>query len=198
MNTQRPQLAAITGRFAGFALIKTRDTAQFVIEVNGEDADAALAALGGLPRPGVDRWVAVALLKSKPDERASANGKPPEFESGNEGSTPSARANAEKKRVPWDTMKLAAQAGVLCADRNFQMWLRGAKPGTWSVAIDTLDAPDTSPPTDEDITAQMVRVLCDVSTRRDLDIDEAAGRKWSRLVTEFRAATGQMAQDYGR
>jgi hypothetical protein len=57
--------AAIQGTFADFKLVKTRRTVQIVIEVPIEQADQALAALGGLPQPAEEKWVAIARLETK-------------------------------------------------------------------------------------------------------------------------------------
>jgi hypothetical protein len=58
--------AAVTqGTFSDFRLIKGRKCAQIVIEVPIEQADQALAALGGLPQPAEEKWVAIARLETK-------------------------------------------------------------------------------------------------------------------------------------
>jgi hypothetical protein len=57
--------AAVQGSFADFKLVKTRKTAQIIIEVPIEQADQALAALGGLPQPATEAWVAIARLETK-------------------------------------------------------------------------------------------------------------------------------------
>jgi hypothetical protein len=58
--------AAVTqGTFADFRLIKGRKTAQIIIEVPIEQADQALSALGGLPQPATEAWVAIARLETK-------------------------------------------------------------------------------------------------------------------------------------
>ncbi|NNM75013.1 hypothetical protein [Enterovirga aerilata] len=56
--------AAISGTFADFRTVKGRKVAQLVIEIPIEQADAALHALGGVPRPDDPKWVAVARLNS--------------------------------------------------------------------------------------------------------------------------------------
>jgi hypothetical protein len=58
-------LAATQGTFADFRLIKGRKVCQIVIEVPIEQADQALAALGGLPQPATEAWVALARLETK-------------------------------------------------------------------------------------------------------------------------------------
>jgi hypothetical protein len=58
--------AAVTqGTFADFRLIKGRKVCQIVIEVPIEQADQALSALGGLPQPATEAWVAIARLETK-------------------------------------------------------------------------------------------------------------------------------------
>jgi hypothetical protein len=59
------ELAATQGTFADFRLIKGRKVCQIVIEVPIEQADQALAALGGLPQPATEAWVALARLETK-------------------------------------------------------------------------------------------------------------------------------------
>jgi hypothetical protein len=57
--------AATQGTFADFRLIKGRKVCQIVIEVPIEQADQALAALGGLPQPATEAWVAIARLETR-------------------------------------------------------------------------------------------------------------------------------------
>lgn len=54
---------AITGTYADFKIVKTRNVAQFIIEVPLESADEAITMFG-LPDPHVEKWVAVALLQT--------------------------------------------------------------------------------------------------------------------------------------
>ena len=63
-------LAATKGTFADFRLVKTRKVCQIFLEIPIEAADAALAALGGLPRSDQETWVAIARLdlSKAPDE----------------------------------------------------------------------------------------------------------------------------------
>jgi predicted metalloenzyme YecM len=57
--------AVTQGTFADFRLIKGRKVCQIVIEVPIEQADQAIAALGGLPQPATEAWVAIARLETK-------------------------------------------------------------------------------------------------------------------------------------
>jgi hypothetical protein len=91
------QPAAIRGCFADFRLIKGRKVAQLVIELPIEEADAALATLGGLPQPAAERWVAIAALNVtsiKPQE---------------------------KRR--FEELKSAMQAGIRCGEPVFWRFL---------------------------------------------------------------------------
>jgi hypothetical protein len=89
--------AAIRGTFADFRLIKSRKVAQLVVELPIEEADAALATLGGLPQPAAERWVALAALNVtsiKPQE---------------------------KRR--FEELKSAMQAGIRCGEPAFWRFL---------------------------------------------------------------------------
>jgi hypothetical protein len=48
--------AAVKATFSDFRLIKGRKQAQLVLEIPIEEADRALAALGGIPQPQSDHW----------------------------------------------------------------------------------------------------------------------------------------------
>jgi hypothetical protein len=88
--------AAVTqGTFADFRLIKTRNVCQIVIEVKLEEANQALAALGGLPQPATEAWVAIARLETK------------------------------ERVVPLkpDNTKLSLEAALRCKDQQFWQFL---------------------------------------------------------------------------
>jgi hypothetical protein len=100
-------LAVITGTFADFKLIKTRSTAQMIIEIPIEAADAALRTLGGVPKPGSETSVAIARLNPN---RTLASG-PNTFAKG---------LNLDKPAPP----SLARDAAICCNDERFQRFLR--------------------------------------------------------------------------
>jgi hypothetical protein len=105
--------AAIAGSFADVKFVRTRSVMQIVVEIPIEHADAALAALGGVPQPGAERPVAVARLDANatvaqpPDSGAGAN--------------PSPAATVAPQ--VWAEMKPSKQAGIRCNDVRFQRWL---------------------------------------------------------------------------
>jgi hypothetical protein len=87
------------------------------------------------------------------------------------------RDEAGKSRQPFHKMSRAQQAGILCNDATFQLWL--------SNAFGSHDGADC---------AGAVRRLCGVQSRADLSEDRVAGKKWDQLVTSFYQATGRMAE----
>jgi hypothetical protein len=54
----------IQGTYADFKLIKSRNVAQFIIEVPIEQAKAAISMFG-VPTPQEEQWVAVAALETR-------------------------------------------------------------------------------------------------------------------------------------
>lgn len=92
--------ATFKATFEDFQLIKGRKVCKIVLEVPIEAADAALKALGGVPRPDQSVWVAVARL----DTEAASKPKKP-------------------GKRHWDEIPLAEQAGVRCCDPAFKEWL---------------------------------------------------------------------------
>ena len=85
---------AFSATFSDFRLVKGRKVAQIVLECPLEQADAALAVLGGVPNPASERWVAVARLKDTP-----------------------AKVEAPKVKTP------SQRAWALCQSGRFQSWL---------------------------------------------------------------------------
>src|SRR4051812_7824397 len=96
------QPAALRACFSDFRLIKGRKQAQLVLEIPIEEADNALAVLGGIPQPQSDCWVAVARLNGV--------------------AKPEPKPDKEKQR--WDDLKLSMQAGIRCNEPAFQRFMR--------------------------------------------------------------------------
>lgn len=109
------QPAAIKGSFADFKLVKTRKLAQVVIEIPIEEADHALAVLGGLPRSDNERWVAIARLHAG----AAPSPTPADNVPSDTASQPRNHASpsAKRERTP------AERAGFLCTLPEFQQWI---------------------------------------------------------------------------
>lgn len=112
--------AAFKATFSDFRLVKGRKVAQIVVEVPIEEADNALKALGGIPRPDLERWVAVARLSPgafipKSEALASADG---------EGATPQKQPTPApgETKGGWYALKPSARAALLCKEVQFQHW----------------------------------------------------------------------------
>jgi hypothetical protein len=140
--------AAIRGTFADFRLIKGRKVAQMVVEIPIEEADAALATLGGLPQPAAERWVALAALNVtsiKPQE---------------------------KRR--FEDLKSAMQAGIRCADPPFWKFLTEQYADNDVVSnLAEIRCADEA--------AKVVRNICGVASRSNLNLDPRAAAKWQEL-----------------
>jgi hypothetical protein len=88
------------------------------------------------------------------------------------------KPQAEKPRQPFHKLSRAQQAGILCQDPMFGLWLANAHPDLASL----------------DSCATAVRMICGVTSRSELSEDRVAGKKWDQLVTSFQQATGRMAE----
>lgn len=161
------QPAALSATYVDFKIIRTRSTAQIILEVPLEEADRALKILGGVPRPDVERWVAVARLN------------------------PAAPATeGEKPRKRWSELPRAQQAALACQDVAFQDFLMRRPAFKDAAALCTAkDSPDWP--------AETVRVICDVRSRADLNTNDSAARKWDALYLQYLTDTGRMAEARG-
>ena len=92
-------MTAITATFSDFRFVRGRKVAQLIFEVPLEGANAALAALGGVPMPDKEVWVGIAPLNGK------AVREPP-------------RA-ADKPRRKFEELPLSQQAGIIANEPAF-------------------------------------------------------------------------------
>lgn len=95
------------------------------------------------------------------------------------------RGEAGKPRRPFHEMSRAQQAGILCQDPTFGLWLSTEHYGRDAVSLTATN------------TAELVRHICGVHSRAELSEDRVAGKKWDQLVTNFYAATGRLAEQRG-
>ena len=98
------QATPIKATFSDCRLVKGRKVFQLVFETPIEAADDALAALGGLPRPDIEKWFGIVAL-----DLSKAVNDPPEKPN-------SAPRNFADLPVP-------QQAALRCNDGNFQRFL---------------------------------------------------------------------------
>jgi hypothetical protein len=149
------QPAVFQGTFSDFRIVKGRKVVQIMVEVPSEQANAALAALGGLPDPANPAWVAVARLDAKQAEQ------------------PKQLAAPERKK--WEDMPPAQKAAIRCAEPEFWRFLGETicKPRDWNA------------PTNSEEAAQVVRHLCQVDSRARLNVNAPAREAWLHLDSEY-------------
>ena len=153
--------AAFKAEFVDLKLVKTRKVCQLTLELPIEQADKALEALGGLPRPDLSVWVAVALLSKKAAEEA---GKP--------------------KKRHWHEIPLAEQAGIRCADPKFQDWLKSVYFGIWP------ECDNEKILNKEEATAKAVKTFCYVKSRSEITPEAKSGINWQQLDERYRKDMG--------
>lgn len=161
---------AITGSLVDVRNVNTHKCVRLIIDVPAEDALKVIKAFGWAtmvnPVP-----VAVARLQEpkevmqhtqvpRPEEHDKTRPRPsPE---------PSGGANSKKH---WDEILPSQQAGILCKEPKFWMFLMERSN---RVITNMADA------------ATWVRQHCEVNTRTDLRSSPAALAKWRELVVDYR------------
>lgn len=177
--------AAFKATFSDFRLVKGRKVAQIVVEVPIEEADNALKALGGIPRPDIERWVAVARLSpvaSIPESAAIAGaddaGASPQKQ-------PAAATGETKERRPFHTLPLPQQVALRCADEAFREWIAMME-GVQSEVVDDAFA------------AAWVREKCDVHSRSEIKPGSLAAIAWGKLEARFLQDIGRMPAEIGQ
>ncbi len=140
--------AVIKATFSDWKTVKTRKVLQLIFEVPLEQTKLVLDTLGQ-PMPHEEMWVAIALLR--------------------DGGGPEPEQPKEKRK--FEDMPRSQQAGMLCQDGDFQIWLN-VEDGDYEEA------------------ARIVREKCGVNSRRELDISQFAAEKWDKLVEDYRSQKG--------
>lgn len=140
------------GSYADFKPVKTRSVWQVVIEIPAERA-AEFVKLFGVPLPGQEQPVAVALIRPQAKE-----------------------AEPDKPKKHWNEMLYSQRAGIRCGDTKFKLWLSTRYPNA------TCDA------------AELVRKICGVNSRADLNENHEAAEKFDKLDTQYLMDTGQLAE----
>lgn len=102
--------AVTAGQFSDFKLVKTRSVAQLVLEVPIEQADAALAALGGLPRPGSEVWVAIARIQETAPAQVQQSQR-------------AVHQEIIRPKLDWWDKPPSQRAALRCQDVRFHKWL---------------------------------------------------------------------------
>lgn len=161
MNTP----AAFRACYSDWKLIRTRSCVQVVFEVPLESADAAYAALGGMPNPAAEVWFGIARLKTdKVSDGAKEAATRPD-------KTDVAASRAHKPVDP--SKRLAQRAGILSGNDLFHKW--------WNE-----NAPiGAGPITDKEEAANAIREYCRVESRADIIPGSEAATRFDLLESAF-------------
>ena len=183
--------AIFRASYSDWKLIRTRKCVQIILEVplEGGLAHAAYAALGGMPDPAAETWVAVAhldletvkeVMPDSPVHTGPTNDTQSreevmpdttvEYGPSNKTSPASGPDIPARAHKPARELKLSARAGRLCTDEQFQQFLSKACRRHIST---------------EDEAAAALRTLCGVSSRSEIQFDTAAGRYFDHLYSRF-------------
>lgn len=153
--------AAIQGSLVNMRNVGTHKSVALTVHVPEELAQRVIEAFGW---PTAAAPVAVALARLNP---ASSNGRTPDFESVNAGSTPAA---GTKERRRFSELPPAQQAALKCQDEAFRRFM---------VAEYNADSMD------ENCVVRRVREFCGVASRSTLNTDRLAEQAWNRLLHDF-------------
>lgn len=159
--------AAIEARFVDYARVATRSAFKLIFEVPIENADKALAILGGTPVTGKEKWCALALLdpsKFTPTEHRPPSSTGPEHGA----SIPAVGGSNPPADTSHRSSKLSTDAFWMCRRRDFQDWL----------GVSNEAAAD-----------DRLKTILRIQSKTQLDQNEGAGAHWRDLLDRFHAAT---------
>jgi len=162
----------IQAAYVNFKYITSRNVCQVVLEVPMEQG-TVIHDLLGPPLPAKANWVALAPLGGLDDADMEPERKPDP---------------AEKPRQSWSEMPRSKQAAIRCNEPAFQKWIKTQL--SWGKAVTTQDGDITQHPT----TADLVRHLCQVASRSELDQNHPGAGHWDDLDAQYMVDTGQIAE----
>ena len=165
-----------SAEYADWKLIKTRGCVQLIFEIPIEKSDHAYSVLGGMPLPSKSRWVAIAALDVTEASVAKLEkGVVPNTGITERTNTPPAQASVTPGRAP---LTLSQQAALTCKDEKFWEYLiqQGYNDKFYN-------APEVE--TNEQAATRVVRAICGVKSRSEIQRNTPAGKAWEQLYGEF-------------
>lgn len=163
--------AAFQATYSDWKLIRTRKVVQIVFEIPVEQSGLAYEVLGGMPRPDSEVWCAIARLKQQ--KESAAEPRPSSH-------APHATGGAHSKG--WHELSPSQQAGVLSNEHPFYLFIYN-HPRTPKELQAFADAAATM----NESCARIIRSLCGVKSRSDLNTNNEAAMKWRVIVSDYRA-----------
>lgn len=169
-------LAVVHGSFADFKIIRSRGFAQLIVEIPIERAQAAIAAFG-IPQPGVEIPVAIALLVKAPEPV-----KAPDIAKSERGKDAYRSKDAMEQAV--------TRASLLCKDMKFQQWMRERR----GVSIFPRGCMGLER---EGLVSIWLRESLAVKSRNEIALDERAYKAFLAMEMEFKQSVGLVAEARG-
>lgn len=164
-------MTAVRATFEDVKRVKTRKAWQLIFEVPEENYDAAVAALGGSPISGHDRWVGIARITA-PDDAAEPQ-------------------ETQTEPEPVKGGRRAKMAGILSRDHAMHIYRPKIITKSHGVFDFDWEIDDPSRPLkndEEERTRWTICAACRVRNFRELDHNEAAGQIWDRIEADYRAS----------
>ncbi len=161
-------MSAIKGVYTQLQTYKEKPYVTLHIEFPEEMADEIIRTIGW-PKKGESTWLAVALLKPEAME--------PQFGPSLKLSENPKAFVVEKVKKSFGDLPLSNQAGMLCENARFQVYL----------------LQDHEPPDTEGVTmgaewaATCLREMCGIKSRIELDTNDMAAEAFREIVSDYEA-----------
>ena len=156
--------AACVATYSDAKFVKTRSVLQVVLEIPIERANEFFRAFG-TPTPNTETWVAVARLNIGRENVSAVVG--------------AGAGERDDKSQKVDRHPLARDAAIRCNDEFFQSYLERHYGTRAPGSMNTNKA------------AIIVRQLCGVQSRSQLDEEPRAADKWRSIVAQFNHYSNQ-------
>ena len=157
-------MTSFLATYSDWKPIKTRRVIQIVFEVPWEGEKEAYHALDGMPDPGGSDWYVI--TKHEPNAGAVSS---PAKEAGPQ--------TQDKPAAPASrSFSLAQRIGALCTKPVFHRFLADVHADRWNICNEG---------TNTDKAALIVRSLCGVKSRADIEADPAALDCWKSVAYGF-------------
>lgn len=176
------EAAIIAGALVDVRNVGTHKSVKLTIHVPEEHATRVVAAFGW---PTGVNPVSVAIARLNPTKEVMPDNpqhNPPETQPRPVTDRQASPVGENKPKREWGEMSPAQQAGILCNETAFHLFLREKHRNLWLGSIKRLEN-NGRPNEPADVAAATIRSLCNVMSRREITRDNA---DWSALVLAYR------------